>query len=108
MTADIFPLSPNMPDFHVIWRGAAGRPATATCPVTSPEAQPSVIPPNREMAAAAVTLVRIWSSLRSWVQAAPPADDRRLSSTRQDGVRADMLWRARDARHCGPAVEILS
>jgi len=73
MTADIFPLSPNMPDLHVIWSGAAGRPATATCPVTSPEAQPSVIPPSTEMAAAAVTLLHIWSSLRSWVHASRAA-----------------------------------
>ena len=41
MTADIFPLSPNIPDDHVMLSGPAGAPGVVTRPVTCPEAQPA-------------------------------------------------------------------
>jgi hypothetical protein len=41
MTADIFPLSPNILDVHVMLSGPAGAPGVVTRPVTGPEAQPA-------------------------------------------------------------------
>src|SRR5882672_1816411 len=41
MTAEIFPLSPKIPDVHVMLSGPAGAPGRVTRPVTGPEAQPA-------------------------------------------------------------------
>ena len=41
MTAAILPLSPQIPDVHVMLSGPSGAPCWATRPVTCPDAQPT-------------------------------------------------------------------
>jgi hypothetical protein len=64
MTAEIFPLSPKSPDFHVMFSGAAGWPATATRPVTGPEAQPKAAPASRQNATTRPTPLRFMHNLQ--------------------------------------------
>jgi len=59
MTAEIFPLSPKSPEFHVMVSGAAGWPGWVTRPETAPEAQPRSAPATREVQATDATFLRL-------------------------------------------------
>src|SRR6266446_8001127 len=120
MTAEIFPLSPKSPEFHVMVSGAAGWPGWVTRPETAPEAQPRSAPATREVQATDATFLRLIQHLPSRREsqdvgprhccrrARAPGDDRRPA--RGEARRAQRLvccGRLRHARHRGPAVEDL-